>query len=184
MAKISVRGLAECAIMLAIATILSFIPVYQLPFGGAVTLCSMTPILFLSFRYPVKWSLLTALAFAIIQMLIAFYPPPAQTPLAFAGVVLLDYLVAFGVLGLAGFLARPFGGVKGVLIGGSLAIFVRFLCHFISGIVIWGAYAPEGQSVALYSFLYNGSYMLGEWILTMVALLVLTKLPIPNKMGA
>ena len=177
MKKGTVTGLVECALMLAMATVLSFITVYQMPYGGTVTLCSMVPLLYVSFRYPVQWSLLTAVAFGLLQMLFAFFPPPARSVLAFAAVILLDYLVAYGVIGLAGFFRRPFRGDKGMLIGGSVAIAGRFLCHFVSGILIWGPYAPEGQPVALYSFLYNGFFMLGEWLLSMVALVALAKIP-------
>ena len=178
MKRVTVTGLAECALMLAIATILSFIAVYQMPYGGTVTLCSMVPLLYVSFNYPVRWATLTAVAFGLLQMLFAFFPPPAQNILAFTAVILLDYLVAFGIIGLAGFFRRPFRGDKGMLIGGSVAIAGRFLCHFLSGILIWGVYAPEGQSIALYSFLYNGSFMLGEWILSIVTLITLAKIPL------
>jgi len=177
MKKITVTGLGECAIMLAIAAILSMITIYQMPFGGTVTLCSMTPLLYISFRYPVQWASLTAIAFGLLQIFVAFFPPPAQSILAFTAVILLDYLIAFGVLGLAGFFGRPFQGVLGMLIGGGIAVAGRFLCHFVSGILIWSAYAPEGQPVALYSFLYNGSFMLGEGLLSLVALVALAKIP-------
>jgi len=178
MKRNSVTVLAECALMLAIATILSFITVYQLPYGGTITLCSMVPLLYISFYYPIRWASLTAVAFGLLQMLFAFYPPPAKSIIAFAAVILLDYLIAFGVVGLAGLFRRPFHGDKGMLIGGSIAIAGRFLCHFISGILIWGAFAPEGQSVAFYSLLYNGSFMLGEWLLSMAALFALIKIPL------
>jgi len=162
--------------MLAMATVLSFIVVYRMPQGGSISLFSMVPLLYVAYRYPVRWALLTALAYGLLHMLFSFYPPPARTALAFIGVILLDYLVAFGVLGLAGLLARPFAGVSGMLVGGSVAIALRLACHFVSGIVIWGAYAPEGQPVALYSLLYNGSYMVGEWVLSMVGIAALVRI--------
>ena len=175
MKKLSVNALTECALMLAIAAVLSYIPLFRMPYDGTVTLCSMVPLLYIAFRYPVKWACLTAFAFGLLQMLFSFPAPPARTLPAFAGVVLLDYLVAFGVLGLAGFFARPVKGIPGMLLGGSVALAGRFLCHFVSGILIWGVYAPEGQSVWLYSFLYNGSYMAVEWLLSMAAIMALAK---------
>ncbi|MCL2867122.1 MAG: energy-coupled thiamine transporter ThiT [Clostridia bacterium] len=178
MKKSMTASLAECSLMLALAVILSLITVYQLPYGGSITLFSMVPILYVSFFYPLRWAALTAAAFVLLQMLFAFYPPPAQGIGMFAAVVMLDYLLAFGVLGFAGCFGRLLQGVKRLLIGGSLALIGRFLCHFVSGIFVWGALAPEGQPVALYSFLYNGSFMLGEWLLTMAALAALHKLPI------
>ncbi|MCL1964573.1 MAG: energy-coupled thiamine transporter ThiT [Firmicutes bacterium] len=175
MQKTTVSTLAECALLLAVAVALSFITVFHMPYGGSVTLCSMVPLLYVAFRYPLRWTCLTALAHGLLQMLFSFYPPPARTLFAFTGVVLLDYAAAFGVLGLAGLFARPFKGTRGMLIGGSAALAVRFLCHFLSGIIIWGVYAPEGQAVWLYSLLYNGSFMLGEWLLSMAAILALAK---------
>ena len=176
MKKFSVKDLAECALMLAMATILSFIAVFRMPQGGSISLFSMVPLLYVAYRYPVRWALLTALACGLLHMLFSFYPPPARSVLTFIGVILLDYLVAYGVLGLAGLFAKPFAGVPGMLIGGSIAIVLRFICHFVSGIIIWGAFAPEGQPVALYSLVYNGSYMAGEWVLSMVGIAALVKI--------
>jgi len=181
--KTKVKTMAECSLMLAIATLLSIVVVYQLPFGGSITLCSMAPLLYVAFHYPLKWSVLTSLAFGLLQVLIAFFPPPAQNLLSFTGVILLDYLLAYGALGIAGLLSRPFGGVKGMLVGGSLSIVGRFLCHFISGIIIWGVYAPEGQSAAQYSLIYNGSFMIGEGILSMAALIAFAKIPLKGKVS-
>ena len=176
MKRVTVIALAESALMLALATIMSFVVIYQMPYGGTVTLCSMVPILYIAFRYPIKWALITAFSHGMLQIILGFYPPPARTALAFAGVVLLDYLIAFSVLGLAGLFARPIRGIKGMLLGSSIAIFARFLCHFLSGILIWRSYAPEGQPAAIYSLLYNGSFMLAEWILSVVALTALVKI--------
>lgn len=170
--------MTESAIMLALSVLLSFISIYRMPYGGSVTLCSMAPVLTLSFRYDVKWSLFVTFVYGLLQMALGFYPPPAQTFFSFAGVVLLDYVLAFGCLGLAGCVKRFFksgSGIPSILVSVSFVIFLRFLCHFLSGIIIWDVYAPEGQPVALYSLLYNGSFMLGEWIVTSVALVALDR---------
>jgi len=176
MKRISVKDLAECALMIAMATVLSFIVVYRMPQGGSVTLFSMVPLLYVAYRHPLKWAVLSALAYALLHMLFSFYPPPAGTVIAFAGVVLLDYVIAYGVLGLAGLFARPFGrSARSVLIGGTIAIALRFVCHYVSGILIWDAFAPEGQPIPLYSLLYNGPYMLIEWVLSMIGIAALIK---------
>ena len=174
--KVPVHQLTESAVMLALAMVLSIIKVYQMPYGGSITLCSMVPILYLSFRYDAKWSLFTAFVYGALQMLLDFYPPPAQTFVAFAGVVALDYALAFGCLGLAGSVGRFMKGIPGILFGATVVVFLRFLCHFASGIIIWDVFAPEGQSVVLYSFLYNGSYMLGEWAVTAIGLVALERI--------
>lgn len=176
MQKRTVYQITESAVMLALSTLLSLISVYKMPYGGSITLCSMVPLLYLSYRYPVKWGLFVACIYALLQMLLGFYPPPTSTFLSFVAVIALDYIVAFGVLGLAGFFAKAFKGIVGTVFGETIVMALRFLCHFISGIIIWKVYAPEGQSPALYSFLYNGSFMLGEWILSAIALVALHRI--------
>ena len=84
-------------------------------------------------------------------------------------VILLDYVIAYTVLGLAGIIAKPFlKPVKGAVVGTLAVTAVRYLCHIASGILIWGVYAPEGTPVWLYSLLYNGSYMVPEMIITTI----------------
>ena len=98
--------------------------------------------------------------------------------LAFVLVILLDYVLAFGALGVAGTVARRFGEKKvlGASVGTITAIFVRLFCSFLSGVVIWGVYAPEGTPVWLYSLSVNGTVMVGEMITTTVAIAILVKL--------
>ena len=179
MTQKATKSLAVCAMMLAVATLFSLIR-YQLPFGGEITFFSMVPLLYVAFHYTLGWASLTALSFSLLQMAIAFYPPPAQSFPAFAGVVLLDYVLAYGMMSLAGIFSRPLNGMKKIMAGSAIAFLGRFLCHFVSGILIWSSNAPEGQPVALYSLLYNGAFVLGEWILSTAALLALEKLA-PNQ---
>lgn len=178
--KIQILG--ECAMMVAIGTILANIKIYELPFGGSVTLVSMLPFILVSLRHGTKWGLLTGLVNSLLQMLIGgIYPPPANTVLAFVGVVLLDYILAFTLLGLAGFIASKFSKrIIGVSIGTASVCIIRFLCSFFSGVLLWGSYQSyyewaDGLSVWTYSFIYNGSYMLPELILTTIATVILCK---------
>ena len=173
-----IRTLVECACMLALATILSYIKVFELPFGGTITLCSMVPILYISYKYPLKWVLTTSSAYSLLQMLQSFYLPPTRNLINFIAVILLDYVIAFGILGMAGTFGKRFDASKGILVGSSIAVFGRFLCHFISGILIWGVYAPESQSVVIYSLIYNGSYMLIELIISLIVLLAISRITI------
>lgn len=164
------RMLTESALLVALATVLALYAVFKLPNGGSVTIGSMVPIMLISFKYSFGWSLLAALAYSLIQMMTGFYAPPVATLGFYILMVLLDYVVAFGVLGLAGPIYR--GLNKGLaprlrlMIAAVLCIAMRFVCHFLSGIIIWAAYAPEGQPLWLYSLLYNGSYMLGEGLIS------------------
>jgi thiamine transporter len=136
----------------------------------------MVPILLVSLKYEVRWAVLTSVAYAGIQMLLGFYAPPVQDFISFLLVILLDYVLAFGVLGLAGTFGRLFKSPVAQITGGSaIVIGLRFVCHFISGMVIWSSDAPAGQPAWFYSLSYNGSYMLFELIISIAILLVLSR---------
>ncbi|MEI6100383.1 MAG: energy-coupled thiamine transporter ThiT [Eubacteriales bacterium] len=174
--KPNTRRLTESAIMIALASVLSLCIIFQAPFGGSVTLASMVPIILISLKYDVRWAIITSVAYAGIQMLLGFYAPPVQDFLSFLLVILLDYVLAFGVLGLAGTFGRLFKKpIAKIVGGGAIVIGLRFVCHFTSGIVIWASDAPAGQPAWLYSLGYNGSYMLFELIISVAILLVLSR---------
>ncbi|MEL4105268.1 energy-coupled thiamine transporter ThiT [Oscillospiraceae bacterium WX1] len=168
--------LVECAMMIAMSVVLSFIKLYEFPQGGAVTLASMAPLVLVSYRHGIKWGLAAAFVYSLLQMILppGFYPPPAKTFMAFAGVVLLDYVIAFTVLGTAAFFGKPFKNkVLSAAVGAVAVTVLRLTCHFFSGILIWGSYAPEGTPVWLYSLTYNGTYMVWEIIITAVVVAIL-----------
>ena len=87
---LQVAFLTQSAMMLALATLLPFFAVFHLPNGGAVTLVSMIPLLFVAYKFDWKRSLLVAFAYSLIQMITGFYAPPTQNLLSFIAVVLLD----------------------------------------------------------------------------------------------
>ena len=162
-------------LVIAIGTVLSNIKFFTLPNGGSVTLLSMLPFVLVSFRHGVKWGLFTGFVNGCLQMLLGFWAPPTPTFLYFLGEVLLDYLVAFMALGTAEFFARPFKNrMVGVAVGTFMAGFLRFMCSFLSGVLVWGN-LNEGLSAWTYSLVYNGSYMLPETLLTMVAAVLLCR---------
>ncbi len=167
--KAKTKNITLCAVMLAIATVLSLIPLYTAPFGGTVTLGSMVPLVLVCVLVrDFRWSALTCFVYSLIQMLIGFTAPPTKTFFTFAEVVLLDYVIAFTVISVANPISKLFKReVLGVAVGAVTALIARFLCHFASGIVIWSMYA-EGMPVWLYSLLYNGGYMLPELVITTV----------------
>ncbi len=168
--KTKTRKLTECAVMIALASILSLIKVYDAPYGGSVTLGSMVPLVIACVHVrDMRWGILTCFTFSLIQMMFGFAPPPTPTLLYFTLVVLLDYVVAFTAIAVANPVSKLFrNSTVGVMAGASLAVFCRFICHFLSGYFIWGVYAPEGQPVWLYSLLYNGGYLLPELIITVI----------------
>ncbi|NLG93615.1 MAG: energy-coupled thiamine transporter ThiT [Clostridiales bacterium] len=168
--------LVECALMIAMSTVLSMFKLYELPQGGSVTCGSLVPLVLVSYRHGLKWGAGTAFVHSLLQMLIKFNPPPANSFAAFAGVVLLDYVLAFTVLGIAAFFGKPFKNRSAsVAVGAAAVTFLRFLCSFFSGILIWQGYAPKDMPVWLYSLSYNGGYMLPEGIITAVAAVILIK---------
>ena len=175
------RALVECALLLALGTVLDGIKIFEMPFGGAITLLSMLPLVIASYRHGLGWGLLTGLAYSLLQMLTGFYPPPSGTIPAFIGVVLLDYVLAFTVLGAAWLFAKPFKNrLVGVIVGAAVVCLLRFVCSWISGAWLWGSYQEyyewaAGLNVWLYSFIYNANYMLPETILTAIGAGILCK---------
>ena len=172
----NLRALVESAILVAIGFVLSYITPFRLPWGGSVTPLSMLPILMIGIRHGLSRGLLGGLVYGCLQMMQQFWPPPTGTFQGYLAVVMLDYILAFSVLGLSGL----FKGKKfGLLYAAPVCLTLRYLSHFISGIIVWGVYA-EDMPVWLYSLTYNGSYMLPEIVLTTVvsAVLCLTAPPI------
>ncbi len=169
------RTLVECALMIALGTVLSNLKLFTMPNGGSVTVLSMLPYVLVSFRHGVKWGVFTGFANGCLQMLLGFWAPPTPTLLALVGEVLLDYLLAFMALGLADLPAKLFKNrMVGVAVGTAVAGFLRFLCSFLSGVLIWGNLS-EGWAAWSYSLIYNASYMLPETLITMVAAVLLVK---------
>ncbi len=173
------RAMVECALMVALGTILAQIKIIDMPYGGSVTLFSMLPFVLVSFRHGFKWGILAGFANSLLQMLLGgLYAPPSGTIIAFIGMILLDYVLAFAVLGLAGYFAHFFKNkLIGVCFGTAIVCFLRFICSFLSGTIIWSSFtnAVELSDAAVYSLIYNGSYMLPELILTTIAALAIYK---------
>ena len=170
------RILVEGALMIALSTVLSMIQIPLMPHGGSITLFSMVPILVMSYRHGAKWGIMTAFVNSLIQLVqglgnLAY----CQTLTAQVGCVLLDYLLAFTVLGFACLIAKPFRSrTVGVGVSAFVVCLLRFLCSFLSGVLVWGN-LNEGLSAWTYSLVYNASYMLPETLLTVVAAVLLIK---------
>ena len=167
------RRLCECAILLAMSVALSFVKIYTMPLGGSVTLLSMLPVLLVGLRHGAKWGFAVSGLYAVFQLAQAFINgnvfPYCYTVTAIIVCVLFDYIIPFGVLGASGIVSVKSGKVK-VLAVTAVLVFVRFVCHCITGVVIWGQWAPEGMGKFIYSIVYNGQYMLPELVLTVLAL--------------
>ena len=111
----------------------------------------------------------------LVSMVMGFYPPPVTTFINYVLVVLLAYVLAFSLIGLARLFAKAIRGnrILSVGFGSFVAVFCRLVCHVLSGVLIWGCYAPEGMSVWAYSIGYNGSYMICETIVSTVVMCLL-----------
>lgn len=176
------RNLVEGALMIAMATVLSMIPLFQMPYGGSVTLLSMLPLVLMSYRHGTKWGLFTAFVHGVLQLLLGLENLTyCATIGSQIGCILLDYLLAFTALGLASTFAKPFSHrVLGLAVGTFGVCFLRFVCSFLSGWLLWGSYKDSYDwavdlPVWLYSLIYNGSYMLPETILTILGAMLLYK---------
>jgi thiamine transporter len=156
----STKIIAEIVVFVALATVLSYIKIFSFPQGGSVTAGSMVPILWLALRRGAKIGVFAASVYGLVQLVVEpFIVHPAQ--------VLLDYPIAFGMLGLAGlFQKRPFLGVNVGIIG-------RFLAHLVSGIIFFSNYAPEGMHPVVYSTIYNGGYLLAELVISIYVIYLL-----------
>lgn len=175
-AKKSVYKLTISAVFIALATVLSMIKVYEPPLGGSVTLLSMLPIVMLSCMFGVKWGLITSFVYGLFQMFLSFGEVCSWglSITALVATFVIDYILAYFVLGLAGAFAKK--GYIGMCLGTALAVSLRFLCHFITGVFIFDIWC-EWDNVWLYSLCYNGAYMLPEIIFTTVASALLFRLP-------
>ena len=178
--------LAVCAIMVALGAVLSLVKVVQMPFGGSVTLLSMLPCAMVSVMLGLKWGLAASFVESVIQLAFGITMDGVLgwglTPAMLIGTTLLDYILAYTVIGLAG--AFRSKGYVGICVGTGLAVFLRFVCHLISGAVIFAnleQFVAFGASWVgrpwLYSLCYNGAYMLPELVITMVAATILFRLP-------
>ncbi|MCL6450651.1 MAG: energy-coupled thiamine transporter ThiT [Acetobacteraceae bacterium] len=168
--RFSARTVAEVGLMVGLATVLSLIKVFQAPQGGSITAASLVPILYLAVKRGPAVGVVAGGLHGVIQFLLDQYAVhPVQ--------VILDYPLAFGLLGLAGFFPRL--PLLGVLVG----ISGRFVSHLLSGVVFFASYAPEGQNPWLYSAVYNGTYLAGELALSLVIVLILVRTVRSERLG-
>jgi thiamine transporter len=177
--------LVEVAVFTALAFLLDLVSNFVFsriwPQGGSVSI-AMVPIFLMAFRWGIKGGVLTGFLLGLLQFVLGY--SQIYTPVQ----GFIDYFVAFSVVGLAGVFANQIKkGVQqeqkgkwillatfSILIGSLL----RFLSHFYTGIVFFGEYAPKGQPIALYSLIYNGTYMLPSFIISaIVVILVISAAP-------
>lgn len=167
---LQIRALCEGAILVALAFVLSFVKLYELPNGGSLT-PAMFPILLFALRWGLGKGLMAGFVFGLLQLMYDnAYAWGWQS-------MLLDYLLAFTPLGLAGlFKGKSWGIFPGTVVG----CVGRFIVHYISGVTIYRIYEPTEipgigvfDDAVLYSIVYNGSYMLPNMLLALAIAAVL-----------
>jgi len=205
--KTNTKRLIESAMLIAMAIVLELVSkmlIPEMPFGGQITLVSMLPIVLISYRHGVKWGFVAALSYAMLEMFLgaktvsAAFAPGYFGDTAMVGLALvmclLDYVVAFSVLGLGGvFRNRIQKPAVGLMLGSVVALLTRYLTHILSGYLLFGGWAewfftqdgfpawgadlvtvlsPNVLSL-VYSVVYNGMYMIPEILFTAIVALLL-----------
>ena len=183
--------LTESAVMVALAFALSCARLYEMPLGGSVTIASMLPIMLISAKHGSLVGVSAGFVYSLTQVMQALATgnvfPYCETGATLVICVLLDYILPFTVLGLAG-IFKDLGlfkkGEAAFYIGMVSVVLIRFLCHFITGVAIWGQWAPEGMGKYFYSLAYNGSFLGVDFAICMiVAVLMLRKGEIRKLVG-
>ena len=168
---LKVHRMVESAVMLAIAVVLSLFP-FSSPWalGGGITVCSMLPLVILSWRYGCRWGVFAAFVYSLLQLILGFsnvqYADSVGTAVL---IILFDYVFAFSVIGFSALFKGRLGRPRLELVLGIVITFlVRLACHYISGVVVWEVLWPNelGWAAPIWSIAYNASYMIPEIIIT------------------
>ncbi len=216
------QRLTLSALMLATATVLAllcaFIPFLHLPFGGGFTVASMLPIVLISYMYGTKWGLFCAFTYSVIQIMLdllsgaasvlrGYFLPTDENFMGLGvafGIVILDYFLAYTMLGLGGVLRNKLPKTPALMLGVVIALGARYAVHVLSGYIFFGTWAEwffsqegfytignvilhafSGKLLALiYSVFYNGLYMIPEIIITTICASGVSFIPYIKKYDA
>ena len=200
------------ALAMVLAMVCALIPFLNLPFGGGFTVASMLPVVIISYMYGMKWGFFSAAIYSVIQVvmdlylgkgstLIALFMPNSEDYMgigAAIAILIIDYLVAYTLLGFGGAFRKMKNKTLGLTLGVVLALSLRYLAHIVSGYIFYGAWAEwfftqdnfyaiggwildtfSGEGLAIiYSIFYNGLYMIPEIVITAVASVIVSRLPV------
>ena len=161
--KMDAKQIAFCAMAMALAVVTSMFKIIDMPMGGSVTLFSMLFIVLIGYWYGISAGMTASIAYGVLQLIVN--PYIISLPQMF-----LDYIFAFGALGLSGIFANSKNGlVKGYIAG----IAGRFFFSFLSGWIFFAVYTPEFfNSAVLYSLAYNAAYIGAEGIITIIVIML------------
>ena len=216
----NVKRLTVSAMMLALATVLAivcaYIPFLNLPFGGGFTVASMLPIVIVAYMYGTKWGLFTSFCYALIQIILsltqgaggtvmALFLPESDSFMGYGAavwIILIDYIIAYTVLGLGGVFRNKISNkTLSLVVGVVLALFLRYVAHIVSGYIFYGAWAEwfftqegfyaignvilnsmSGNLLSfVYSVFYNGLFMIPEIIITAIVAVPVSRIPAIKK---
>lgn len=206
--------------MLALATVLAivcaYIPFLNLPFGGGFTVASMLPIVIVAYMYGTKWGLFTSFCYALIQIIMsltqgaggtvmALFLPESESFMGYGAavwIILIDYIIAYTVLGLGGVFRNKISNkTLSLVVGVVLALFLRYAAHIVSGYIFYGAWAEwfftqegfyaignvilnsmSGNLLSfVYSVFYNGLFMIPEIVITAIVAVPVSRIPAIKK---
>ena len=170
--------LAEIAVFSALSAVLYALRPFSLPYGGAVTLGSMVPTMWLSIRRGIRVGVIAGSIFGAIALLVDVLSLGASSVVATPIQAVFEYPVAFGLIGLTGFLTGIFHKktVGLALAGAGIAVFLRFLVHYFAGVFVWYyVYAFPAYGRWVFPAVYNGSFLIVEYIISAIVLTILIK---------
>ena len=160
--KPTLKKMIIIALFSAIAFILSFFKVFELPQGGSINLLPFVPIMLISVFYGVVEGVTCGLIYGVLNLITGGH----MIGIAEA---LMDYILANVALGLAGIAGRE--KKSQILIGSIIAVFLSVFSNIISGVYFYGMYAPPEMNLWWYSIVYNFSSVGLVGVLSIIAMM-------------
>lgn len=162
MGQSKTRMIAEAGVAIAIAQVLSFITLFHMPQGGSIKAASLVPLMIFAYRWGGTRGIWAGVVYGVLHFLLGF-----KSSIHYLSII-LDYLVAYGAIGVCGYFKD---NMTGLVSGSIVAIALRWFASVTSGAVVFASYAPQGQNPWIYSMIYNASYMVPDGILNIIVLL-------------
>lgn len=162
MGQSKTRMIAEAGVAIAIAQVLSFITLFHMPQGGSIKAASLVPLMIFAYRWGGTRGIWAGVVYGVLHFLLGF-----KSSIHYLSII-LDYLVAYGAIGVCGYFKD---NLTGLVSGSIVAIALRWFASVTSGAVVFASYAPQGQNPWIYSMIYNASYMVPDGILNIIVLL-------------
>jgi len=162
MGQSKTRMLTEAGVAIAIAQVLSFITLFHMPQGGSIKAAALVPLMIYAYHWGGTRGIFVGVVYGILHFILGF-----KSSVHYLSII-LDYLVAYGVIGVCGYFKDS---ISGLIAGSIVGIALRWAVSVTSGAVVFASYAPQGQNPWIYSMVYNASYMVPDGILNIVVLL-------------